>query len=146
MSTATYSARSRSKPRRVREGRPEPRWLSLDTILVLHAEQVERFGGRHGVRDVGALESALARPRHQLHYRAATDLADVAASYLVGLVRAHGFVDGNKRIGLAAMLVFLVLNRRPLHATSAELYALVMSVATKRVTEGQVASWVRGHV
>jgi len=146
MSTATYSARSRSKPRRVREGRAEPRWLSLDTILVLHAEQVERFGGRHGVRDIGALESALARPRNHLVYRAATDLADLGASYLVGLVRAHGFVDGNKRVGLAAMLVFFAVNRRPLHAPPAELYALVMAVATKQVTEGQVASWVREHI
>jgi death-on-curing protein len=73
-------------------------------------------------------------------------LADLAAAYLVGLVRGHGFVDGNKRIGTAAMLVFLTLNRRPLHAPPAELYALVMSVATKQVTEGQVATWVREHM
>jgi death-on-curing protein len=111
---------------------------------MLHAEQVQRFGGRYGVRDPGALESALARPRHHLAYRAGTDLADLGASYLVGLVRARGFVDGNKRAGAAAMLVFLALNRRPLHAPPAELYALVMAVATKQVTEGQVATWVRG--
>jgi death on curing protein len=146
MSTATYSAHSRSKPRRVREGRAEPRWLSLEAILVLHAEQVERFGGRHGVLNLGAVESALARPRNHFLYRTDADLADLAAADLVGLVRAHGFVDGNKRIGLAAMLVFLVLNRRPLHAPPAELYALVMSLATKQVTEGQVATWVRGHL
>ncbi len=79
-------------------------------------------------------------------YRAGTDLADLAASYLVGLVRAHGFVDGNKRIGLAALLVFLAVNRRPLHAPPAELYALVMAVATKQVTEGQVATWVQEHI
>jgi len=81
-----------------------------------------------------------------LVYRGGTDLADLAASYLVGLVRAHAFVDGNKRIGLAALLVFLAVNRRPLHAPPAELYALVMAVATKQVTEGQVATWVREHV
>jgi death-on-curing protein len=132
----TPSARSRSKRRRVREGRPEPRWLSLETVLALHAEQVDRFGGRHGVLNPGAIEAALAlaRPR---------SLADLAAAYLVGLTGSHGFVDGNKRIGAAAMLVFLAINRRPLHVPPTELFALVMAVATKRVTEGQVATWIR---
>ena len=139
----TPSARSRSKPKRVSEGRPEPRWLSLETVLALHAEQVDRFGGSHGVLNPGAVEAALARPRNQFLYRAGLHLADLAAAYLVGLTGSHGFVDGNKRIGAAAMLVFLAINRRPLHVAPAELYALVMSVATKRVTEGQVATWIR---
>ncbi len=137
------SARSRSKAKRVREGRAEPHWLSLETVLALHAEQVDRFGGSHGVLNPGAVEAALARPRNQFLYREDADLADLAAAYLVGLTRSHGFVDGNKRIGAAAMLVFLALNRRPLHVPPAELYALVMSVATKQVTEGQVATWIR---
>jgi len=143
MSTVRPSARSRSKPKRVREGRPEPRWLSLETVLLLHAEQVERFGGSHGMLDRGALEAALARPGNQLRYRSGLDLADLAAAYLVGVTGAHGFVDGNKRIGAAAMLVFLAINRRPLHVPPAELYALVMAVATNQVTEGQVATWIR---
>src|SRR5437879_4036791 len=104
---------------------------------------MERFGGTHGVLNSGLVEGALTRPRNQLAYRKDMDLADLAASYLVGLVRGHGFVDGNKRIGAAAMLVFLALNRRALHVPPAELYALVMAVATKEVTEAQVASWIR---
>ena len=132
----TPSARSRSKPRRVREGRQEPRWLSLETVLALHAEQVDRFGGSHGVLHPGAVEAVLVD-------REDVDLAEVGAAYLVGLAGAHGFVDGNKRIGTAAMLVFLAINRRPLHVPPAELYALVMSAATQRVTEGQVATWIR---
>ena len=139
----TPSARSRSKPRRVREGRQEPRWLSLEAVLALHAEQVDRFGGSHDVLHPGAVEAALARPRNQFLYREDLDLADLGAAYLVGLAGAHGFVDGNKRIGTAAMLVFLAINRRPLHVPPAELYALVMSAATQRVTEGQVATWIR---
>jgi len=132
----TPSARSRSKPRRVREGRQEPRWLSLETVLALHAEQVAQFGGSHGVLNPGAVEAVLVD-------REDVDLAEVGAAYLVGLAGAHGFVDGNKRIGTAAMLVFLAINRRPLHVPPAELYALVMSAATQRVTEGQVATWIR---
>ena len=112
-------------------------------MLALHAEQVDRFGGSHGVLNPGAVEAALARPRNQFLYRAGLHLADLAAAYLVGLTGSHGFVDGNKRIGAAAMLVFLAINRRPLHVPPAELYALVMAVATKQVTEGQVATWVR---
>jgi death-on-curing protein len=114
-------------------------------VLALHAEQVDRFGGSHGVLNPGAIEAALARPRNQFLYRSGggPDLADLAAAYLVGLTGSHGFVDGNKRIGAAAMLVFLAINRRPLHVPPAELYALVMSVATKKVTEGQVATWIR---
>lgn len=139
----TPSARSRSKRQRIREGRPEPRWLSLETVLALHAEQVDRFGGSHGVLNPGAVEAALTRPRNRFLYRAGLDLADLAAAYLVGLIQSHGFVDGNTRIGAAAMLVFLAINRRPLHVPPTELFALVMAVATKRVTEGQVATWIR---
>ena len=91
----------------------------------------------------GAVEAALARPRNPFLHRAGLDLADLAAFYLVGLTGSHGFVDGNKRIGAAAMLVFLAINRRPFHVPPAELHALVMSVATKQVTEGQVATWIR---
>ena len=76
-------------------------------------------------------------------YREELDLADLAATYLVGLTGSHGFVDGNKRIGAAVMLVFLALHRRPLHVPPKELYALVMGVATKAVTEAQVATWIR---
>ena len=141
--TLSARLRSRSKPRRVREGREEPRWLSVEAVLALHAEQVDRFGGRHGVLNAAAVEAALARPRNQLAYRKDVDITDLAAAYLVGLVRAHGFVDGNKRIGAAAMLVFLAVNRRALHVPPAELYALVMAVATKEVTEAQVATWIR---
>ena len=141
--TLSARLRSRSKPRRVREGREEPRWLSVEAGLALHAEQVDKFGGRHGVLNAAAVEAALARPRNQLAYRKDVDIADLAAAYLVGLVRAHGFVDGNKRIGAAAMLVFLAVNRRALHVPPAELYALVMALATKEVTEAQVATWIR---
>lgn len=139
----TSSARSRNKPRRVREERRGPRFLSVETVLALYAEQVDRFGGSPGILNAGALEAAVARPRSQHAYRAELDLADLGAAYLVGLTGAHAFVDGNKRVGAAAMLVFLALNGRPLHVRPAELYALVMAVATKEVTERQVAAWIR---
>ena len=91
----------------------------------------------------GALEAALGRPRNHFAYRPEADLADLAAAYLGGLVGAHGFIDGNKRTGAAAMLVFLAVNGRALHVPPTELYALVIYVATKEVTEPQVATWIR---
>ena len=140
------SARSRSRVREGRAGPAGPCWLSLEAIVALHAEQVERFGGSQGILDRDVVESAVARPRNHYHYRDTADLADLAAAYLVGFAARQGFVDGNKRIGAAAMLVFLVLNHRPLRAPQLELYALVMDVANGRITEAQVAEWIRRHI
>jgi len=124
----------------------EPRWLSLDTILAMHAQQVDRFGGSFGVLDRGAVEAAAARRRTRFRHADAADLADLAAAYLMGFAGAHGFVDGNKRIGAAAMLVFLAINGKPLHVPQPELYGLVMDVASGRVVEAQVAEWIRGRI
>lgn len=123
--------------------RREPRWLSLEAVRTLHAEQIELFGGEAGLHRPGGLKAALARPQNVLHRRRTTDLAGLAATYLVGLVQAHAFVDGNKRVGLASALVFLALNGRPLHAPPVDLYALTMRVAMGRSKEAQVASWLR---
>ena len=109
----------------------------------MHAQQVAHFGGSHGVLDRGVVESAAARPRNHYHYRPDADLADLAAAYLVGFAAKQGFVDGNKRIGVAAMLVFLTLNGRPLHVPQQDLYGLTMDVANNRVSEARVAAWIR---
>lgn len=75
----------------------EPEWLTVDVVVDLHAEQLARFGGPPGVRDVGLLESACARPINQWVY-GETRLPALAAAYAFGLARNHAFVDGNKRI------------------------------------------------
>ena len=123
----------------------EPRWLSLETIFAMHAQQVDRFGGSLGVLDRGAVKAAVARPRNRFHYVDGADFADLAAAYLAGFAGSHGFVDGNKRIGAAAMLVFLALNGYPLHVPQPELYGLVMDVANGRVPEALAADWIRRH-
>lgn len=84
--------------------------------------------------------------RNRFHYGEAADLADLAAAYLFGFAARQGFVDRNKRIRVAAMLVFLALNHRPLHVPPDELYALAMDVADRRITEVQVAEWLRRHI
>ena len=123
--------------------RPEPRWLTDTTVLAIHAQQIERFGGAHGVRDQHVVLSALARPQQRWHYDPSADLADLAALYLVGLSQAQGFVDGNKRTGLACALVFLALNDAALHIDGAKLYALTMRVAMNQADAAEVATYFR---
>lgn len=126
--------------------RPEPRWLTDTTVLAIHAQQIERFGGAHGVRDPHVVLSALARPQQRWHDDASADLADLAALYLVGLSQAQGFVDGNKRTGLACALVFLALNDAALHVDGAELYALTMRVAVNQSDTQAVAAYLRDQL
>jgi death on curing protein len=126
--------------------RPEPRWLTDTTVLAIHAQQIERFGGAHGVREPHAVLSALARPQQHWHYDAAADLADLAAVYLVGLSQAQGFVDGNKRTGLACALVFLAINGAPLHVDGAELFDVTMRVATNQADVTDVSTYFRARL
>jgi death-on-curing protein len=124
----------------------EPAFLTLDEVLALHADQVERYGGAAGVRDLGLLESALAAPRATfggglLH----ATLPEMAAAYLFHLVRNHPFVDGNKRAGLAAGIAFLGLNDLWLEAGEDELVGLVVGVAEGEVGKAEVAVFLQQH-
>ena len=121
-------------------------FLTLDEVLSLHADQIARYGGSALVRDVGLLESALAMPvatfgGELVH----ASLDEQAAAYLFYLVKNHPFVDGNKRTGLVAMLVFLGLNGRRLEAADEELTDLVLGVAAGRVSKADVAVFVGHH-
>ena len=95
----------------------EPEWLELGIVLDFHAEQLALFGGPEGIRDLGLLESALARPQNKFMY-GENDLAALAAAYGFGIARNHPFVDGNKRTALASMIVFLNLNKLALVAAA----------------------------
>jgi death-on-curing protein len=121
-------------------------FLTLDEVLALHADQIARYGGRPGIRDIGLLESALAAPKATfggqfLH----GELFEMAAAYLFHLVRNHPFADANKRTGLMTMLAFLGLNGRRLDADPAELTELVRGVASGHVSKAEVAVFVRRH-
>ena len=88
----------------------EPRWLTRRVLDVIHDAQLREHGGVTGVRDDGLLESALARPQQKWAYAAKPDLAALAAAFMFGLVKNHGYVDGNKRVAFMAAYVFLSLN------------------------------------
>lgn len=123
--------------------RAEPGWLTESTLLAIHAQQIERFGGAHGVLDQNVVLSALARPQQRWSYDESANLADFAAAYLVDFACSQGFNDGNKRTGLACALVFLALNGAALHVNGAELYAITMKVATNQAGDVEVAAYLR---
>lgn len=112
----------------------------LDAI---HEAQLREHGGSPGVRDEGLLESALARPQHKFAYAARPDLSTLAAAYVYGLAKNHGFVDGNKRVAFMAAYTFLGLNSRDLQATEPEVVAMIDGVAASEVSEAAVATWFR---
>lgn len=124
----------------------EPNWLTEAMLLMIHAQQVERYGGAHGILDPNVVRSARARPINRWTDDQHADLADLAASYLVGFARSHGYRDGNKRTGLATALVFLRLNGRVLHVPGKELYALTMQVANNEADDEVVAAYLRSRM
>ncbi|HEU4557642.1 MAG TPA: type II toxin-antitoxin system death-on-curing family toxin [Longimicrobium sp.] len=124
----------------------EPRWMRRAWVDALHFQQLKRFGGLYGVRDEGAIESALARARNQWAYADDRDLAALAAAYGFGLTRSHGYSDGNKRIGFVAMAVFLDLNGYELDAPEPEVVRMMLAVAAGESSEADLAAWVREYL
>ena len=121
-------------------------FLTLDDILESHQNQIETYGGSHGIRDIGLLESAIAQPEasfggQYLH----ADLFEMAAAYLYHLVMNHPFVDGNKRVGLEAALIFLEINNENLNASDEELVDLVLKTTAGQVGKREIAEFFRSH-
>lgn len=122
------------------------RFLSVEAVVALHAVLIEETGGSHGLRDVGLLESAVARARNCVSYNPEATLADVAASLSWGLIRNQAFVDGNKRIGLAAMVVFLKAHGYVLRCSAPEETTMVLCAASSQIAEDEWTDWVGRNV
>lgn len=121
-------------------------FLTLPQVLVLHADQLSRYGGSAGIRDSGLLESAIAMPQQTmfgdyLH----CDVFEMAAAYLFHLVQNHPFVDGNKRAGAVAALVFLELNGWSLRVDDDALEQTVLAVASGHVEKPALSVLLRDH-
>jgi death-on-curing protein len=124
----------------------EPLFLTLEEVLEIHRDEIERHGGTLGVRDNGLLESAVAAPQggfggHYLH----SDLYEMAAAYLFHLVQNHPFLDGNKRVGAATTLVFLTMNGVETRITNQVLVDMVLAVAKGKVDKPAIAEFFRKH-
>ncbi|KQT15379.1 death-on-curing protein [Methylobacterium sp. Leaf399] len=122
----------------------EPEWLTIEDIVDAHSRQLRIFGGAPGIRDPGALESALGRPINRWRYENA-ELAELAAAYGFGIVRNHPFMDGNKRAGFMAMLGFLILNEVDFAPDPVEATAIVLALAAGDVDETGLTRWIRDN-
>lgn len=124
----------------------DPDFLGLDEVLEIHRDQIERYGGTSGIRDIGLLQSALAVPASGFGGRYLHgDVFEMAAAYLFHIVQDHPFLDGNKRTGAAAALVFLMMNGVELDADEEAFETLVRSVAEGKANKAAAAEFFRKH-
>ncbi len=119
----------------------EPLFIDLPIALLIHQEQIEAFGGSHGLRDQNALESALGQAKQTWAYT--NDLFEAAAQYGYSLARNHPFVDGNKRIAAAAMLVFLDINGIEPNYHVEDIFTWAMEAAVGSITREELAKRLR---
>ena len=120
-------------------------WVDLEVAMAAHAEQLAEHGGGEGVRDAGALDSALARPLNLAAY-GEPDAAALAAGYAFGIARNHPFVDGNKRTAAVVSVAFLFVNGYEFTATPADLAVAFLALAAGEMTEDEMADWFRRHI
>ena len=123
------------------------RFLGLEEVLALHADQIERYGGSAGVRDLGLLECAVAAPESSfgsgyLH----GSLPEMAAAYFFHLAQNHAFVDGDNRVAAAAMIMFVYLNDHDLECNDDEVVDLTRGVATGTTTKADVAVFLAARI
>ncbi len=124
-----------------------PRFVSLDRVLAIHARQLAEFGGLAGVRDAGLLESALAAAEASFGGRYLhADLAEMAAAYLFHIARNHPFFDGNKRVAAAVAVVFLEQNGLQFKADAEAFADMVLEVARGHVDKPPIAEFLRSNV
>lgn len=120
-------------------------WVAQEVAVAVHAEQLAEFGGGEGVRDIGLLESAMARPQNLAQY-GEPGIAELAASYAYGIARNHPFIDGNKRTAAVVSETFLMLNGATLLATDAELVVAFVALAAGELSEDELTDWFRLHL
>jgi death-on-curing protein len=123
----------------------KPVWLLRETVLAMHELLLGEFGGRSGIRDEGLLDSALARA-HNLAVHEKPSIFDLAAAIAFGIIKNHPFVDGNKRVGFTAAVVFLNLNGHELHATEVDATVRTLALAAGDMTETEYAGWLRKNM
>lgn len=121
-------------------------FLGVEHLLEIHRDQIARYGGSLGVRDMGLLESAVAMPQsgfggQYFH----TDVYEMAAAYLFHVVKNHPFIDGNKRVGAMAAFVFLAVNGIDLEAPERQYGDLVLEVAEGKQDKAAIADFFRKH-
>ncbi len=120
----------------------EPKWLTAQLVQAIHSLAIATFGGSHGVRDMGLLESALDRPRNLYAYGDDPTLFDLAAAYCAGIVKNHPFIDGNKRTGDLTARAFLFRNGYLFEPDEADEVNMIVALAAGEIEEDVLARWI----
>ena len=121
-------------------------YLTAQQILFIHARLIDTTGGEHGVRDLGLLESAVARPQATFDGEALyPDLFQKAAALMDSLAQNHPFVDGNKRTAITSASLFLLQNGRRLETTNEEVERAAWWVVNERPPLEEIAAWFQEH-
>ena len=119
----------------------DPVWVDREDCLAMHEKLIERFGGLQGIRDEGLLDSALNKPLHVFNYGKPT-VFELAASYALGIVKNHPFLDGNKRTGFVAAALFIEANGFSFQATEEEAVLETLALAAGERAEADYAAWL----
>ena len=123
-----------------------PVWVLDKVVFAIHDEQLAQHGGLSGIRDLGAVESALARPRNLFQYDDCDDVARLAAAYAYGIVKNHGFSDGNKRTALVVADLFLMLNGYELSSSPVNNVLVISGVADGTLSEEELTAFIRKNL
>ena len=123
-----------------------PVWIDERDALALHDRLLALDGGAPGVRNIGLLRSALARPQQLYAYGDAPATIDMAAAYMAGIVRNHPFVDGNKRSAFVVGVLFLEMNGHRFTATEEDATQAVLGLASGTIDEASFSRWLRANV
>ncbi|MEE3716528.1 type II toxin-antitoxin system death-on-curing family toxin [Tumidithrix elongata RA019] len=128
----------------------EPKWIPENAIRFMHDALIREHGGSYGVLDAGLLTSTQVKPKNLFYYGQAVTLFDLAAAYGYGFVKNHCFIDGNKRIALVVVDVFLQLNGLELMADEAEAAAFFWDLAARsgspEAEQARLSQWISVHV
>lgn len=125
----------------------EPIWLNSADVIYLHTLQIQQYGGVDGLRSAELLHSAVHRPQHAFFYQQPQPtICQLAALYIDAILHNHAFIDGNKRTGLAACLVFLKINHINLHIPHPYLFDLTIDLANHRINHTDFAQKITDYV
>jgi len=114
--------------------------------MAIQADQIEKYGGSHGPRDAGLLASAVYRAENKVNFDPDATVGTVGASLGYGLIKNHAFIDGNKRVGLGALVAFLRLNGYRITVDEAEQIEIVLRVASSEMSEAEFTGWVERSI
>ncbi|MGZ9148239.1 MAG: type II toxin-antitoxin system death-on-curing family toxin [Candidatus Deferrimicrobiaceae bacterium] len=121
------------------------RWIPDAAVRAMHQELIAEHGGKPGIRDPGLLSSALARPRNRRLYGASRSLFDLAAAHGIAITANHPFVDGNKRVALAVLYVFLERNGYRMEAPETDAVDVMIRLAAGQLDEPGLSAWLKEH-